>query len=174
AIRRGTPPPFQCRLTHHGLTAVSAKKRRALTQMLALLGNYLAQRAESRLVAKTGSVSPLANEVESILAAHTPEEHLSLQEVARRVSLSPCHFCRVFKQQTGLTLTEFRLRHQVEQAKKLLEEEPLRVSEVAFAAGFESIPHFNHIFRRYVGCPPTQYRREQRAQIHDKKMQIQE
>jgi AraC-like DNA-binding protein len=34
----------------------------------------------------------------------------------------------------------------------------VRVSEAAFEAGFNSIPYFNRAFRRYVGCPPSEFR----------------
>jgi AraC-like DNA-binding protein len=47
----------------------------------------------------------------------------------------------------------------------LLSDRSRRISEVVFAAGFGSIPHFNSVFKRYVGMPPTQYRATLREQV---------
>jgi AraC-like DNA-binding protein len=46
----------------------------------------------------------------------------------------------------------------VEKAKNLLLNPNMRISEVAFAAGFQSLSHFNRVFRRIAGESPTRYR----------------
>jgi AraC-like DNA-binding protein len=46
----------------------------------------------------------------------------------------------------------------VERAKALLLEQNRRVSEVAYDAGFQSLTHFNRIFRRFVGTSPSDFR----------------
>ena len=48
----------------------------------------------------------------------------------------------------------------IEKARNLLLNPNLRISEVAFAAGFQSLTHFNRIFRRIAGESPTQYRKK--------------
>ena len=67
-----------------------------------------------------------------------------------------------------MTLTEYRTQRRLELAKRVLLQPDRRVSEVAFEAGFESIPHFNRVFHRYVGCSPSEYRGADGAQIHVK------
>ena len=49
-------------------------------------------------------------------------------------------------------------RVRTEKAKNLLVNPYTRMSEVAYASGFESIPQFNRVFKRYVGTSPTKYR----------------
>ena len=105
---------------------------------------------------------PLVQKIEAFLA-ESPDGRVSLKEVARRVNLSPCHFCSVFKKQTGLTFTAYRMRQRLEVARRLLWDRERRVSDVAFEAGFESIPYFNRAFRRQFGCSPTEFRRRVRG-----------
>lgn len=139
---------------------VTADECQALKDLLCLVAENLAQRADSALTERDFD-SPLLRKIEAALASNPA---VSMRQVAKHVALSPCHFCRVFRQQTRMTFTEYRLAHQIERARKLLSDPHRRVSEAAFEAGFESLPYFSRVFHRYVGCSPTEYRQQiQRA-----------
>ncbi len=88
------------------------------------------------------------------------QQRISLDEAAQAVNASTRHFCKVFKQATGLTFTDYLARVRVEKAKNLLQNPHLRVSEIAYETGFESISQFNRSFKRITGLAPTQYRSE--------------
>jgi AraC-like DNA-binding protein len=64
----------------------------------------------------------------------------------------------LFKRTTGLTFTNFLSRVRIESSKNLLSNPQLRVSEIAYAAGFQSLTHFNRVFQTMVGQSPTEYR----------------
>jgi AraC-like DNA-binding protein len=74
------------------------------------------------------------------------------------VNTSTFYFCKLFKRTTGLNFTEYLSRVRVEKAKNLLLNPNLRVSEVAFEVGFQSLTHFNRVFRKIAGESPTDYR----------------
>ena len=57
-----------------------------------------------------------------------------------------------------MTFSEYVARCHVDRARLLLHDPNLRVTEVAFRSGFQSIPHFNHTFKRYTGLSPNGYR----------------
>jgi AraC-like DNA-binding protein/ligand-binding sensor protein len=84
---------------------------------------------------------------------------LSLGEVARAVNTSTFYFCKMFKRATGLNFTDYLSRVRIEKAKNLLINPNLRVSEIAYEVGFQSLTHFNRVFRRLVGESPTDFRR---------------
>lgn len=136
---------------------ISRERGRAVATLVRLFADYLAECGNRLLLQRADRASPLLQKIEAFLAEHK-DETVSLKELAERVHLSPCHFCKVFKKQTGLTFTEYRTRQRVEQAKQLLLDPQHRIAEAAFAAGFNSIPYFNRAFRRIVGCSPTEYR----------------
>ena len=83
---------------------------------------------------------------------------MSLNDVAKVVNMSTFHFCKMFKKATGLTFTEYLSLVRIAKAKNLLLNPNLRVSEIAYEVGFQSLTHFNRIFRKMVGESPSQYR----------------
>jgi AraC-like DNA-binding protein len=72
--------------------------------------------------------------------------------------VSTFYFCKIFKKATGLTFTEYLGRVRIEKAKTLLLNPHLRISEIAYDVGFQSLTHFNRIFRKTTGEAPTTFR----------------
>jgi AraC-like DNA-binding protein len=64
----------------------------------------------------------------------------------------------LFKKRTGVTFTEYLTRVRIERVKELLVNPNLRISEIAFQAGFQSLTHFNRVFLKLTGQSPTEYR----------------
>src|SRR5205814_5816740 len=86
-------------------------------------------------------------------------EDLSLGQVAKAINTSTFYFCKMFKKVTGINFTDYLSRIRIEKAKNLLLNPNLRISEIAYAVGFQSLTHFNRVFRQHVGESPTNYRR---------------
>ena len=102
---------------------------------------------------------PLVTKAKQFIESHYGEE-LSLGQVARAASSSPFHFCRAFKNATGISFTQYVSRLRVGKAAALLVDQPRRVTEIAFDVGFQSLTNFNRVFKRIVGLSPRQYRKE--------------
>ena len=90
---------------------------------------------------------------------HNQAENLTLEKVAKVVNTSTFYFCKMFKKATGLTFTEYLTRVRVEKAKNLLLNPHLRISEIAFEVGFQSLSQFNRAFKKVAGQTPTLYRK---------------
>lgn len=86
------------------------------------------------------------------------EADISLEQVANIANVSKYHFSRVFKKSTGLTYQSYLNRVRIEQAKRLLNEHALSVTDTAYAVGYSDLTHFERIFKRLVGSTPSQYR----------------
>jgi AraC-like DNA-binding protein len=78
--------------------------------------------------------------------------------VARALNISPYYLCKVFKRGTGLTFTAYLAYIRIESAKRIMLDVNKRISEAAFAAGFQSLSQFNRVFRRIAGEAPSRYR----------------
>jgi AraC-like DNA-binding protein len=91
------------------------------------------------------------------------EEHIAdpitLPEIAAAVGLTRMHFAAQFRAATGLRPKEFFLRRRIDHAKRLLLESPGRLIDIALLTGFQTQAHFTTVFKRYVGCPPHEWRR---------------
>ena len=90
-------------------------------------------------------------------------ERLSLAAMAREVGFSEDHFSKMFKRATGMAFTESVMCTRIAHARKLLASRAVRVSEIAFECGFESVPYFNRMFKRLTGKSPTAFRATSRT-----------
>jgi AraC-like DNA-binding protein len=90
------------------------------------------------------------------------DEKLSLGRIARTVNISPNYLSEKFKEVTGENLVRYIARHRVEKARELLRGQDLRVSEIGFAVGFQSLSQFNRVFKKLCGKSPTEFRRAAR------------
>ncbi|MGL5699709.1 MAG: helix-turn-helix transcriptional regulator, partial [Kluyvera sp.] len=66
---------------------------------------------------------------------------------------------RFFKKNTGMTLVRFLHDYRLNQAKWLLLNEEIPVSEIAERVGFNSVKTFHHVFKQNTGIAPLKYRR---------------
>lgn len=72
--------------------------------------------------------------------------------------INATHLSEKFKQVTGIKFVDYIARVRFEKARQLLEDVDLRISEIAFAVGFQSLSQFNRVFKKLSGKSPTEYR----------------
>ena len=85
---------------------------------------------------------------------------LGLNELARHAGLSPARLSRLFKQQTGVALVDFRNRQRIERFLSLYGAgQRLTMLDAALAAGFGSYPQFHRVFKRVTGRSPGEHRK---------------
>ena len=85
-------------------------------------------------------------------------EQISLRKVATNVGINPTHLSEKFKQVTGVKFVDYIARNRFERARELLGDLDLRVSEIAFNAGFHSLSQCNRVFKKLSGQSPSEYR----------------
>jgi|SRR5213592_4389256 len=133
------------------------KKLDSLTNLLAIFADHLSLKSNQIAVQQANGQPPVIAKAKKFIEEHHTED-LSLGQVAQAVHTSIFYFCKLFKKVTGLNFTEFVSRTRVEKAKNLLLNPNLRISEIAYEVGFQSLTHFNRVFKKTVGESPTEYR----------------
>ena len=121
---------------------------------------------KNRPMGTTAALHPAVEDAARMLA----ESEKSLEEIAHEIGQHPSYLSRLFHEQMGVKLVDFRNRMRI---RRFLGEfgdgdEQTMVS-AAFAAGFGSYPQFNRIFKQVMGVSPSRFRSELRGEARDAK-----
>jgi AraC-like DNA-binding protein/ligand-binding sensor protein len=136
---------------------VSQQKLNAVTDLLAIFADHLAMKSNQLMMQTATMETPAIVKGKQFIREHYTE-HLSLHQVSSSVNTSTFYFSKQFHKTTGLSFTEFISRIRIEKAKNFMLNPNLRISEIGFAVGFQSLTHFNRVFRNIAGQSPTEYR----------------
>jgi two-component system, response regulator YesN len=108
--------------------------------------------ADEPLPALQGRTQPAI----SYVAAHFVGK-IALDQAAALCRLSPSRFCRVFRQENGMSFAQYLLRYRIERACERLCRRGALAKEVAYSVGFNDLSYFTRAFKRQVGVCPSQY-----------------
>lgn len=136
---------------------MSAKQHESVVKLLTIFAEHLSMVSNQIVVREQNAEQPVITRAKQFITDHQTEE-LSLEQVAKSVNTSKFYFCKMFKKATGINFTDYLSRVRTERAKNLLLNPNLRVSEIAYEVGFQSLTHFNRVFKRILGRSPTDYR----------------
>jgi AraC-like DNA-binding protein/ligand-binding sensor protein len=145
------------RQAYFGTRTLGAKQYDAMVQLLSIFAQHISMVSNQVLVQKQNTEPPAILRAKQFIQDNQAED-LSLGQVAKAVNMSAFYFCKMFKKATGLNFTNYVSRVRIEKAKNLLINRNLRVSEIAYEVGFQSLTHFNRAFKRIMGQSPTEYR----------------
>lgn len=92
-------------------------------------------------------------------------ESLTLEDTARHFYMSSSYLSRVFHRFTGFHFREYIIHMRVREAQRLLAHSRQKIQEIALAAGFEHLSHFNKTFKKTTGLTPLQYRKQANEEL---------
>ncbi|WNM31594.1 GlxA family transcriptional regulator [Streptomyces sp. Li-HN-5-11] len=111
----------------------------------------------AQLAAQTARREPL-RDVQQWITEH-PAADLSVEALAARARLSPRHFARAFRAETGTTPGRYVDRVRLEHARRLLEDTADGVEEISRASGYGTPEAMRRAFVKALGAAPAEYRR---------------
>jgi AraC-like DNA-binding protein len=100
---------------------------------------------------------------------HCYDHPLSLDQISEKACFSRYHFLRLFRQAFNKTPHQYLIERRIEKAKELLVTNELRVTDVCFEVGFQSLGSFSSLFHKYVGHAPVTYREKARERARAKR-----
>ena len=83
---------------------------------------------------------------------------ITLDDICERFNYSRSFICKIFKEQTGETVITYFNRLKIEEAKRLLTETKMSVTQISEFLGFSEAKYFGMLFRKQVGTSPLSYR----------------
>jgi AraC-like DNA-binding protein len=136
---------------------LSPKQYESMVRLLSIFAQHLSLVTNQVVVRQDNLEPPVITRARGFIEARYAED-LTLGQVAKAVNTSPYYFCKMFRKGAGINFTDYLARLRIEKAKNLLLNPNLRISEIAFEVGFQSLTHFNRVFKRIQGQSPTEYR----------------
>ena len=84
---------------------------------------------------------------------------LSLQAIADAIDISKYHFCRLFKQNTGLSPWQYIIQQRIKLAQQLLKNTQLSIRQISDRLGYSNSTQFTNFFRQHTGITPSDFRK---------------
>jgi YesN/AraC family two-component response regulator len=89
---------------------------------------------------------------------HLSDSDFSVEDLTREVGISRAQLHRKMKEITGISTGEFIRNLRLEQAARIIREQDVNITQVAYAVGFNNANHFSTIFKRHFGMTPSEYK----------------
>ena len=136
---------------------IPPEKYNATVRLLTFFAEQLSALANQIVLERQNAEPPLVQRAREYVEKHKSED-LSLADVAKAAGASVFHFCKVFHKATGLKFTDYVARVRLEDARNRLLNPNLRISEIAYDVGFQSLTQFNRTFKRVFNQSPSDFR----------------
>ena len=101
-------------------------------------------------------------------------ERIKLDDFAELLHINKYYICRIFRQHTGKTLSDYMNLVRIQKATELLISTSQSITEIAFVTGFQDINFFSRMFKRIMGISPTELRKRHRQKMQPASPQMAE
>jgi len=130
-------------------------------QTLEELHTFVAARAMEAIEAReregTGGNAVIFQVIE-VMKQRYSDKSLCIKDLADAVYLTPSYLSGLFKRRTGTTINQYLTNMRIDQAKKLLRDNSLKLYHVADLVGYEDAAYFARIFKAQTGMTPSEYK----------------
>lgn len=104
-----------------------------------------------------GNDEQLMERIMKSVNKHLGDSDFTVDMLTEEVGISRAQLHRKMKDMTGLSTSEFVRNIRLEQAARLLKEQKVNITQVAYTVGFSNLAHFSTVFRKHFGMTPTEY-----------------
>ena len=104
-----------------------------------------------------GNDEQLMERIMKVLNKNIGDSDFNVEMLCQEVGISRTQLHRKMKEMTGLSTSEFIRNIRLEQAARLLKEQKVNVTQVAYIVGFSNLAHFSTVFRKHFGVSPSEY-----------------
>lgn len=137
-----------------------------INKNLRLRGKYSGNLQQDKVVETKvkGNDEALMERIVKVVNDHLSDSEFNVETLTHEVGISRAQLHRKMKEMTGLPISEFIRNMRLEQAVRLLKEQKINVTQVAYSVGFSNVSHFSTVFRRQFGVPPTEFVEQNQAE----------
>lgn len=150
---------YQIAMLVTDIEAGHIERRDIETHVLQLLMQICHARVSRKTVGRSDRHRLVADRARAFLDNRLSET-VTVRDVAAAADTTPFHLCRVFKEQVGMTVHSYKTCQRLGQVVDCMATgDSADLTKLAHAAGFSSHSHLCRVFQRYLGLPPSQFRR---------------
>jgi len=131
------------------------------TSILLLCRELLASRARHEITHARTSASDTADRIRTWINLHYRED-LTLKKISDSLHISEYYLAHVFKDEYDISPMQYIAKRRIGEAQTLLTDTDAPIGEIADLLGYCNVCHFNAMFRKHVGTPPGQFRKNMR------------
>ena len=95
-------------------------------------------------------------EIKKILDSRLTE-NVTINDLSKRIFLTPQYICTIFKQRTGMTINEYITKQRIAKARDMLLSGNYKLYEIAPMVGYKDVKYFSRVFKRVTGVTPSDY-----------------
>lgn len=139
------------------------KERRKDAQLREYGKTYLLGNMEKKESEKKISPDALVAETKAYIRNHLGDRDLSVNSMAKRYFFHPVYLNRIFKQEEGISVSQFIMNERMQMAAVLLTSSDLTGTETAERVGYAYYTNFHNCFKRFYGCTPLQYKKDHQS-----------
>jgi YesN/AraC family two-component response regulator len=92
-------------------------------------------------------------------AERNVHKRVTLEEAAAAVGVSPKYLSRIFKEETGVGFSDYRVEVKIALAREMLKDTGFNINQISEKLGYENVESFIRAFRKGEGCTPTEFRK---------------
>lgn len=92
------------------------------------------------------------------------QKNIGIDAAVEIADMSVSHFCYIFKQETSMTFLEYLTKIRMEKACNMLQNTDIKVFQVAQLVGYHDAKYFSQVFRKIMGCKPSDFREQKKLQ----------
>ncbi len=154
AIEGGVPPVYARSLC--GKFSMQTESAKNIHDISQIRKEMLITYCDSVKNMNTKNYSPITSKaVEYILTNITGS--LKLNNIAEHLHVTPPHLSRIFKKETGLTITDFIHTKKIEEAKYFIKQRKMSIIEVSQLVGYDNPTYFGKVFKRITSMTPSEF-----------------
>ncbi|MCC3372157.1 response regulator [Cohnella sp. REN36] len=131
-------------------------------QQMQAWATKLVRKAALALQDRQRDASAVVAKIQSFIQDHLHQD-LSRDDIAQSVYRNPAYLSRLFRKETGLSLTDYIAQTKIERAKRLLTDTNDKVSNIAEGLGYVHFSYFAKLFKKITGLTPQEYRKKHQA-----------
>ena len=137
---------------------VPPERLRHVMRLLEVFCRQMCERALQAHELQASREHPAIRKARELVEERFRDPELALADAAAAANMSLTHFSRLFQKKAGIPFTRYVQARRINEARLLLADPGKTVTDICFACGFNSLTHFNRVFRRSTGASPRHFR----------------